>query len=159
MLGRGGGKFFWVDRIAPSKKIKTTTIWKDFCDKRLPQKLLWGASPIMPPPCRKRDPPPHTEKMAWPPRTWREKTAHIKNTPHGETLPPPDGFFLFMLPPPGERLYSPLRAPIMIYDLHSLYSVCLRELEKEINKNKNFLALSFNFLLGRCLDCIKYSEF
>ena len=33
-----------------------------------------------PPPMQKKTPPPHThtEKMAWPPRTWREKTAHIE---------------------------------------------------------------------------------
>ena len=163
-LGRGGGgQVFWVDRIAPSKKLKPPRSGKIFVTRGSCKKLLWGASPIMPPPpCRKRDPPPHTEKMAWPPRTWREKTAHIKIPPYGK-LPPPRWIFLFMFPPPGERLYPPLRAPIMIYDLHSLCSVCLRELEKKnqqkLNKNKNFFVLSFNFLVGRCLDCIKYSEF
>ena len=81
VLGRGG-QVFWVDRIAPSKKIKTSTIWKDFCDKRLPQKLLWGGKPNnAPPPHAEKEIPPHTEKMAWPPRIWREKTAHIKIPP------------------------------------------------------------------------------
>ena len=105
VLGRGGGQVFWVDQIAPSKKIKTSTIWKDFCDNyRGSRKNCYGgASPIMPPPpCRKRDPPPppptHTEKMAWPPRTWREKTAHIKNTPIGGTPPTRWIFFIHASP-------------------------------------------------------------
>ena len=41
----GGGKVFWVDRIAPSKKVKPPRSGKikNICDnKRLPQKLLWG---------------------------------------------------------------------------------------------------------------------
>ena len=121
-----------------------------------------GASPIMPPPpCRKRDPTHGKNGMAL--AYVERKDCPHKKYPHRGNFPPPDGFFLFMLPSPGERLYPPLRAPIMIYDLHSLYSVCLRELEKKnqqkLNKNKNFLALSLNFLVGRCLDCIKYSEF
>ena len=87
-----------------------------------------GASPIMSPPhdAEKEIPPSHTEKMAWPPRTWREKTAHIKNTPIGET--PPTWIFFIHAPPPGERLYPPLACAD--HDLHSLYSVCLKELEK-----------------------------
>ena len=61
--GGGGGQVFWVDRIAPSKKIKTSTIWKDFCDKRLPQKLLCGGDKPnnAPPP-----PPTHTKKWHGP---------------------------------------------------------------------------------------------
>ena len=103
----GGGQVFWVDRIAPSKKIKTSTIWKDFCDKRLPQKSLWGASPIMPPPppMQKKRSPPRTEKMAWPLCTWREKTAHIKNTPIGET--PPHMDFFIHAPPTWRAPISP----------------------------------------------------
>ena len=151
-----------MDRIAPSKKIKTSTIWKDYCDKRLPQKLLWGASPIMPPPpCRKKDPPPtHTEKNGMAPAYVERKDCPHKNTPLGETRSPPQmDFFYLCFPHPSSTYIPPLRAPIMIYDPHSFYSVCLRELEKKLNRNKNFLALSFNFLVGRCLDCIKYSEF
>ena len=56
--------------------------------------------------------------------------------------------FLFMLHPLASA-YIPLACAD--HDLHSLYSVCLRELEKnqqKLNKNKNFLALSFNFLWG-----------
>ena len=104
--GGEGGKFLGGSNSS-LKKIRPSTIWKDFCDKRLPQKLLWGGKPnnAPPPHSRKRDPP-HTEKMAWPPRTWREKTAHIK-IPHRGNSPPPRWIFLFMLPPPGERLYPP----------------------------------------------------
>ena len=125
---------------------------------------MGGASPIMPPPppiAEKEIPPTHGKNGMAPAYVERKDCPH-KNTPIGET-PPPRWIFLFMLPPPGERLYPPpLRAPIMIYDLHSLYSVCLRVRKKnqqKLNKHKNFLAISFNFLVGRCLDCIKYSEF
>ena len=64
--------------------------------------------------------------------------------------------FFIHAPPPGEVVAC------ADHDLHSLYSVCLRELEKnqqKLNKNKKILALSCNFLGGHCLDCIKYSEF
>ena len=112
-----GGQVFWVDRIAPSNKnFKPPRSGKiiNICDnKRLPQKLLWEASPICPPsPCRKRDPLTHTEKMA---PKWRKKTAcpHRKNTPIGETPPPTWNFFI-LATPPGKRLYPPLRVPIMI---------------------------------------------
>ena len=74
MLGRG--QVFWVDRIAPSKKIKTSKIWKDFCDKRLPQKLLWGGKPNNAPPpphAEKEIPPPHTRKKWHGPRVRGEK--------------------------------------------------------------------------------------
>ena len=36
--GGGGGEVFWVGRIAPSKKIQTSTIWKDY-------KYLWQEAP------------------------------------------------------------------------------------------------------------------
>ena len=81
----------------------------------LPQTLLWGPSPIMihPHAEKKSPPPPLTEKMA---PTWREKTAHIEKIPHrGKSLPPTTGnFFIHGPPPPSERLYPPLRAPIMV---------------------------------------------
>ena len=87
--GGGGGQVFWVDRIAPSKKIKTSTIWKDFCDKRLPQKIRHGKNGMAPSYVERKDCP-------------HKKYPHRGNSP-----PPPDGFFLFMLPPPAERLYPP----------------------------------------------------
>ena len=100
-LGRGGGASFWVDRIAPSKKIRPSTIWKDFCDKRLPQKLLWGggASPIMPPPphSRKRDPPTHGKNGMAPAYVERKDCPH-KNTPIGKTPPPQMDFFIHASP-------------------------------------------------------------
>ena len=65
-----------------------------------------GGKPNNAPPCRKRDPPPHTRKNGMAPAYVERKDCPHKNTPMGET-PPPDGFFLFMLPPPGERLYPP----------------------------------------------------
>ena len=81
-------------------------------------------------------PPPHTHgKNGMAPAYVERKDCPHKKYPHRGNSPPPDGFFLVMLPPPGELLYPPLCAPIMIYDLHSLYSVCSRELEKKINKN------------------------
>ena len=86
-----------------------------------------------PPPMQKKRSPPHMEKMAWPPRTWREKTAHIKNTPIGETPPPPQMDFFIYASPIWQAPISPLVCAD--HDLHSLYSVCLRELEKKINKN------------------------
>ena len=116
VLGRGAS--FLGGSNSSLKKIKTSTIWKDFCDKRLPQICYGGgASPIMsPPPHAEKEippPPPHTEKMAWPPRTWREKTAHIKNTPIGKT--PPTWIFFIHAPPHLASAYiPPLRAPIMI---------------------------------------------
>ena len=63
----GGGASFLGGSNSSLQKIKTSTIWKDFCDKRLPQKLLWGASPINynapPPPHAEKEIPPHTEKI------------------------------------------------------------------------------------------------
>ena len=108
VLGRGGGKFLGGSNSS-LKKIRPSTIWKDFCDKRLPQKLLWGGgkpnnAPPPPPHSRKR-PPTHGKNGMAPAYVERKDCPH-KNTPIGET-PPPDGFFLFMLPPPGERLYPP----------------------------------------------------
>ena len=92
-------------------------------------------------------PPPHGKNGMAP--TWREKTAHIEKIPPKGKLPPSHMDFFIHAPPPGERLHPPLAGAD--HDLHSLYSVCLRELEKKkkkFNKNKNFLALLFNFLGG-----------
>ena len=63
----------------------------------------------MPPPphSRKRDPPTHGKNGMAPAYVGRKDCPH-KNTPIGETPPPPRWIFLFMLPPPGERLYLPL---------------------------------------------------
>ena len=73
-----------------------------------PAKFVMGASPKMPPPpCRKRDPPTHRRNG---PHTF---CTHRKNVPIGKKKPPIQ--FFFMLPD---------------HDLHSFYSVCLRELEK-----------------------------
>ena len=79
----GGGQDFWADRIVPSKKFKHPRSGKikNICGKkRLLQKLLWGLSPIMPPP---------------PPEKWhglhveRKDSPHRKNTPIEETPTPP----------------------------------------------------------------------
>ena len=116
------------------------------------------------PHAEKEIPPTHGKNGMAPAYVERKDCPH-KNTPIGETPPPPQmDFFYSCFPHLASAYIPPLRAPIMIYDLHSLYSVCLRELEKKSkklnkNKNKNFLAPSFNFLVGRCIDCIKYSEF
>ena len=99
------------------------------------KKIVMGGKPNAPP-------------HKWHAPTWREKTAHIKKYPHRGNSPPPTWIFLFMLHSLASA-YIPLACAD--YDLHSLYSVCLRELEKnqqKLNKNKNFLALSFNFLGG-----------
>ena len=88
------------------------------------------------PPMQKGDPPPPpplTHGKMTP--TWREKTAHIKNTPIGETHPPPHRIFLFMLSPPprASTLPSLLRAPIMIIDPLTLFRLFER-VRKKINK-------------------------
>ena len=103
-----GGQFFWVDRIAPSKKIKTSTIWKDFCDKRLPQKLLWGASPIMPPHAEKRDPPPPTHgKNRMAPAYVERKDCPHKIYPHRGNSPPPRWIFFIHASPTWRAPVSP----------------------------------------------------
>ena len=112
VLGRGGGQVFWVDRIAPSRKLKPPRSGKIFVTRGSRKNCYGGGGKpdnAPPPPCRKRDPP-HTEKMAWPPRTWREKTAHIKNTPIGETPPPPDGFFYIHASPTWR---APISSPCL----------------------------------------------
>ena len=110
VLGRGGASF-WVDRIAPSKKIRPSTIWKDFCDKRLPQKLLWGgASPIMPPPppiAEKEIPPPTHGKNGMAPAYVERKDCPHKNTPIGETPPPQMDFFYSCFPHLASTIYPP----------------------------------------------------
>ena len=92
--------------------------------------------------------PPHGKKWHGP-YVERKDCPHKKNTPIEETPPPlPHGFF-YSCSTPWRAPTSPLACAD--HDLHSLYSVCLRELEKNqqtLNKNKNFLALSFNFLGG-----------
>ena len=92
-----------------------------------------GGKPNNAPPCRKRDPPPpHTEKIAWPPRTWREKsTAHIKNTPIRET--PPTWIFFIHAPPTWRVPISPpcVRrswSPLTLFRL-------FERVRKKINKN------------------------
>ena len=108
--GGGGGQVFWVDRIAPSKKLKPPQSGKIFVTRGSRKNCYGGGKPNnAPPPCRKRDlpPPTHTEKMAWPPRTWREKTAHIKNTPIGETPPPQMDFFYIHASPTWRAPISP----------------------------------------------------
>ena len=115
VLGRGG-QVFWVDQTAPSKKIKTSTIWKDFCDKRLPQNLLWGGKPNNtppppPPPHAENEipPPTHTRKKWHGPRVRGEKNCPHKNTPIGETPPPPPRWIFFIHVSPTWRApISPL---------------------------------------------------
>ena len=91
-----------------------------------------------PPPCRKGDPPTHGKNGMAPAFIERKDCPH-KNTPIGETPPPPDGFFFIHASPTWRAPISPLAcADHDLYDLHSLYSVCLRELEKNQQKlNKN----------------------
>ena len=106
--GGGGGQVFWVDRIAPSKNIKTSTIWKDFCDKRLPQKLLWGGGKPNNAPNAEKEIPPHTEKSMAPAYVERKDCPH-KNTPIRETPPPPpDGFFYSCFPHLASAYIPPL---------------------------------------------------
>ena len=85
------------------------------------------------PPCGKRDAP-HRKKCPQHGENVYTFCTHRKNAPIGEKKPPIH--FLFMLRPPGRLLTLP--PPLWLvtadHDLHSLYSVCLRELEK-INKN------------------------
>ena len=88
-----------------------------FLWQEAPAKIVMGGKPnnAPPPPMQKRRPP-HTRKNGMAPAYMERKDCPHKNTPIGETPPPPQmDFFLFVLPPPGERLYPPLRAPIMIY--------------------------------------------
>ena len=83
-LVRGWGQVFWVDRIATSKKLKPPRSGKIFVTRGSRKKCYGGGKPnnaTPPPPMQKKRSPPHTDKMAWPPRTWREKTAHIKIPP------------------------------------------------------------------------------
>ena len=83
--------------------------------KEAPAKIVMGGKPNnaphaekeIPPPMQKKRSPPHTEKMAWPPRTWRKKTAHIKNTPIGETPPPPPDRFFYSCFPHLASAYIP----------------------------------------------------
>ena len=96
---------------------------------------MGGKSNNAPPPHAENEttpPPPHTEKWHGP-HVERKDCPHRKNTPIGETPPPPPTWiFLFMLHP-WRAPTSPLACAD--HDLSSLYSVCLRELEKKINKN------------------------
>ena len=121
-----------------------------------------GQDQKYPPPLPKtygeRDPP-HGENGLY---MERKDCPHRKNTPKGAT--PPHMEFFYSCSPPGRVLTrSPLAcADHDLIDLHSLYSVCLRELGKnqqKLNKYKFFLALSLNFFGGRCRDRIKYSYF
>ena len=110
------GQVFWVDRIAPSKKIKTSTIWKDFCDKRLPQNLLWGGGKPnnVPPPMQKKRSPPHTHGkngMA-PAYVERKDCPHKKYPPRGNS--PHMDFFYLCSPHLASAYIPPLRVPIMI---------------------------------------------
>ena len=81
--GGGGGKFLGGSNSSLTKKIRPSTIWKDFCDKRLPQKLLWGGGKpnnAPPPHSRKRDPPTHGKNGMAPAYVGRKDCPH-KNTP------------------------------------------------------------------------------
>ena len=110
----GGEQVSWADRIASSKK------------------MLWGASPIMPP---------HMGKMACP-HVERKDCPH-KKYPHRGNSPPPTWIFLFMFHFLASA-YIPLACAD--YDLHSLYSVCLRELEKKSTKIKAKQKFSGSFI-------------
>ena len=109
-------------------------------------------------------PPPHAEYKTPPPHgkngmapTWREKAAHIVKYPHRGNSPLSHMNILIHAPPPGERLHPPLRAPIMIsikqllcvaLTLFRLFERIRKKNQQKLNKNKNFLALSFNFSGG-----------
>ena len=86
------------------------------------------------PPMQKGDPPPppsHTRKNDT--HVERKDCPHKKNTPIGETHPPPHRIFLFMFSPPPLRastLPSPLRAPIMIIDPLTLFRLFERVRKK-----------------------------
>ena len=123
------------------------------------RKNCYGGKPnnAPPPPHAEKRPPP-TRKKWHGPHVERNDCPHRKNTPVGETPPPPDGIFIYMLPP-WRAPISPLACAD--HDLHSLYSVCLRELEKnqqKLNRNKNFLALSFNFLGGGGVSIVSNTQ-
>ena len=110
-----------------------------------------GASPIMPSShAEKEPPPPHTHEKNG---MERKDCQHRKNTPIGETLPPPHMEFIYYScspnpppppPPHGERLYPPLSCAD--HNLHSLYSVCLRELEKKSTEIKQKQTFSGSFI-------------
>ena len=71
-----GGQVIWVDRIAPSKKLKPPRSGKIFVTRGSRKNCYGGASPIMPPPMRKKrslPPPPHTRKKWHGPRVHGEK--------------------------------------------------------------------------------------
>ena len=118
-MGGGGGRDYLltVINICAVKNVTTA--------RGLPQKLLWGASLKMPPP-------PHAEKET-PPQGENLYTfcTNRKNAPIGEKKPPPPIQFFFHAILRERLLFLPLACAN--HDLHSLYSVCLRELEK-INK-------------------------
>ena len=113
LIGAGAGEgasFLGGSNSSLKKKFKPSRSGKikNICDnKRLPQKLLWGASPIMfPPHAENETPPPHTEKWHCP-HVERTDCPHRKNTPIGESPPPPHGFFLFMLHPLASAYITP----------------------------------------------------
>ena len=88
-----------------------------------------------PPPMQKKRPPPPTHGTNGP-HMERKDCPHGKKKPIGE--PPPHRIFLFPPPslpsplPPGERLLSPLRAPIMI----STHFIPLFERVRKNNQQK-----------------------
>ena len=90
-------------------------------------------------------PPPHTHGKNGMAPTWREKTAHIEKIPptKGETPPLPHGFF-YSCSTPWRAPTSPLAGAD--HDLHSLYSVCLRELEKKSTKIQQKQKFSGSFI-------------
>ena len=102
-----------------------------------------GARPKIPPPHTEKETH-HTKKMA---STWREKTARIeKVTPLGKS--PQWNFFIHALP--GQTpTFAPPPFASADHDLHSLFSVCLRQLEKNTKSKQKHIFWLF------C--CIKYS--
>ena len=146
---RGAGRAsFWGNKNSSLKIIQTprSEIIINICavknvTTRGSPKNCYGGKPKNnhPSPCGKRDPPPppppHRKKCSQHGENVYTFCTHRKNAPEGEKKPPPPyNFFIHAPPPSGEcLLFLPLTATAD-HDIHSLYSVCLRELEK-INKN------------------------
>ena len=149
--GGDGGNFFFGGSNNSLKKIQTATIWKNYnicavknVKTKGSRKIVMGGKPNTSPtlpPCRKGDPPPpplshgkndrpHVERKD----CQHKKYPHRGNSTHPPPPPPPHGIFYSCFPPP-ESLLSPPPA-CADHDLHSLYSVCLRELEKKSIKIK-----------------------
>ena len=96
--GGGGGASFLGGSNSSLKKIKTSTIWKNFCDKRLLQKIVMGGKPNNAPPHAEKEIPPTHGKNGMAPAYVERKDCPHKNTPIWETPPPQMDFFIHVSP-------------------------------------------------------------